>query len=305
MPSFATEVKNELAHQKPARKECCRRAELAALLRLGGQRPAESPEGSLSFVTENAAVARLVLTLIKSELPGVLTKIAVSRGRRLKKTNSYAIMLLPSPTLNNLLNPADKGGRHKKSLDRYLVRRTCCQVAYLKGAFLARGSVSRPTADYHLEIATENQPLAALIRDLLERLDFTPGDSERKDAYVVYLKEGEAVMDFLGMLKAEAAVEAFESAKNLKEVRGQVNRLVNCETANLQRIGEAAARQMEAIGKLDKVGLLPTLNKTLRETAAARRNNPEASLAELAAILCVSKSGLNHRLRKLMELARG
>ena len=301
MPSFATEVKNELAHQDEAEKPCCRRAELAALLRLGGK---WGEEGGLSFVTENAAVARAVFSLLKRELPGVLMKIAVSRGRRLKKTNSYAIMIMPSPKLAELLGQDKGDDKRAKTFDKRLLRRACCRLSYLKGAFMAAGSVNRPTAAYHLEIAAENEAVADLIHDLMLRLEFPVGIYERKEAYVVYIKEGDAVIDFLGMLKAEAATEAMETAKNVKEVREHINRLVNCETANLQRSGDAAARQITAIRALEKTGRLAALNKTLRETAQARLDNPECSLGELASLLCISKSGLNNRLRKIMKLTQ-
>ena len=135
-------------------------------------------------------------------------------------------------------------------------------------------------------------------------MEFPVGMTERKGAYVVYLKEGDAVMDFLGMVHADEAVEAFEVARNLKEVRNQVNRLVNCETANLQKAVDAAGRQMKDIRLLQRAGQWESLPELLRETAQARMEHPDASLTELAEILCVSKSGLNHRFRKLRRMAQ-
>ena len=119
----------------------------------------------------------------------------------------------------------------------------------------------------------------------------------------VYLKEGDAVADFLGMMQAEKSVERFEVARNLKEVRGQVNRLVNCETANLQKAVDAAGRQLADIRRIERAAGLEGLPDILRETAEARLAHPDASLAELAALLCVSKPGVNHRLRKLHAMA--
>ena len=134
-------------------------------------------------------------------------------------------------------------------------------------------------------------------------MDFPVGFIDRKDDYVVYLKEGDAVMDFLAMIQADEAVEAFEVARNVKEVREQVNRLVNCETANLQKTVDAAGRQLEAIRRLQAADMIPRLPKKLRQTAERRLAHPDASLAELADMLGVSKSGMNHRMRKLRELA--
>jgi len=142
-----------------------------------------------------------------------------------------------------------------------------------------------------------------MLYQILRRMDFPVGLTDRKDSYIVYLKEGDAVIDFLAMLEAEEAVAAFEVARNVKEVREQVNRLVNCETANLQKAVDAAGRQLAEIQALQERGLLEELPKKLREAAEARLENPEVSLAELADILGISKSGASHRMRKLRELA--
>ena len=150
---------------------------------------------------------------------------------------------------------------------------------------------------------TGSYSLGKLLYTLLKRMDFPVGFIDRKDDYVVYLKEGDAVMDFLAMIQADEAVEAFEVARNVKEVREQVNRLVNCETANLQKTVDAAGRQLEAIRRLQAAEVIPRLPKKLRQTAEQRLAHPDASLAELADMLGVSKSGMNHRMRKLRELA--
>jgi DNA-binding protein WhiA len=152
-----------------------------------------------------------------------------------------------------------------------------------------------------LELVTGSYGLGNLLNTLLKRMGFPVGLTDRKEDYVVYLKEGDAVMDFLAMIQADEAVEAFEVARNVKEVREQVNRLVNCETANLQKTVDAAGRQLAYIKRLQEAAV--KLPAKLRVTAEMRLKHPDASLSELADMLDVSKSGMNHRMRKLRELA--
>lgn len=305
MPSFATEVKNELARLN-YEDSCCRTAELAALLRMGatitfGLRHTFG----LNFTSKNAAVARKTLMLLKSEGGDIHTEITVSRSRQLNKNNNYTVKVIPSPNVAQLLQRL--GFLHDDSLnmdsDMGLLRKSCCRIAYLRGAFQGGGSVNKPESAYHLELVTGSFGLGNLLYRLLKRMGFPVGFVDRKADYIVYLKEGDAVIDFLAMIKADKAVEAFEIARNVKEVRAQVNRLVNCETANLQKVVDAAGRQIAAIRLLKAQGLLEKLPKKIKKTAQLRLENPDITLTELAAMLGVSKSGISHRLRKIQELA--
>lgn len=305
MPSFATEVKNELArlsYEEP----CCREAELAALLRMGATLTIGAGHTfGLNFTSKNAAVARKVLQLLKSEGENLRTEITVRRSRQLNKNNSYTVRAVPSVKVNELFTRI--GFLHEDSLnmenDRGILKKQCCRIAYLRGAFQGGGSVNRPEAAYHLELVTGSFELGNLLYDLLRRMGFPAGFVDRKDSYIVYLKEGDAVIDFLGMVEADEAVESFEVARNVKEVREQVNRLVNCETANLQKAVDAAGRQLDIIRRLDAAGQLKELPPKVRAAAKARLENPDATLQELAEMLGISKSGMNHRMRKLKELA--
>ena len=304
MPSFATDVKNELARQM-YENSCCRTAELAALLRMGATITLGAQKAlGLNFTTENAAVARKTLQLLK-EISEVKTEVTVSRSRRLKKNNSYLIRVVPSQKVGALLERI--GFLHGTSFnidgDSAILRRNCCRIAYLRGAFLGGGSINRPDAGYHLEMVTGSYKFAELLVSLLKRMEMPVGFTDRKEMYVVYLKEGDAVEDFLGMMQAEKALQVFSVARNIKEVRSQVNRLVNCETANLQKSVDAAGRQIAAINKLKARGRLEELPEILRETAQMRLLHPEVSMTELAAMLHLGKSGINHRLRKLQQLA--
>lgn len=305
MPSFATEVKNELARLN-YEDSCCRTAELAALLRMGATMTFGLRHTfGLNFTSKNAAVARKTLMLLKSEGGDIHTEITVSRSRQLNKNNNYTVKVIPSPNVAQLLQRL--GFLHDDSLnmdsDMGLLRKSCCRIAYLRGAFQGGGSVNKPESAYHLELVTGSFGLGNLLYRLLKRMGFPVGFVDRKADYIVYLKEGDAVIDFLAMIKADKAVEAFEIARNLKEVRAQVNRLVNCETANLQKAVDAAGRQIAAIRLLKAQGLLEKLPKKIKKTAQLRLENPDITLTELAAMLGVSKSGISHRLRKIQELA--
>ena len=305
MPSFATEVKNELArlsYEEP----CCREAELAALLRMGATLTLGAGHTfGLNFTSKNAAVARKGLQLLKSEGENLRTEITVRRSRQLNKNNSYTVRAVPSVKVNELF--VRIGFLHEDSLnmenDRGILKKQCCRIAYLRGAFQGGGSVNRPEAAYHLELVTGSFELGNLLYDLLRRMGFPAGFVDRKDSYIVYLKEGDAVIDFLGMVEADEAVESFEVARNVKEVREQVNRLVNCETANLQKAVDAAGRQLDIIRSLEASGQFKNLPPKVRAAARARLDNPDATLQELAEMLGISKSGMNHRMRKLKELA--
>ena len=304
MPSFATDVKNELArlfYTKP----CCRRAELAGLLRMGAALTLGAKRSlGLNFNTDNAAVARKVLVLIK-EIEGVSTEVTVRRSLRLKKNNSYHIKVVPSPKVGELLEELGlMPGTGPTPLKMGpLLRRNCCRWAYLRGVFLGGGSVNRPEAEYHLELVMGNYQFAELVAAVFKRNEIEARLTDRKDTYVIYMKECDSIIDFLSGLEADKAVEAFEVARNLKEVRNQVNRLVNCETANLQKTANAAARQVLAIQKLADTGRLEKLKPALKMTAEARLGSPDAALSELAAELGTTRSTVAHRLKRLEFLA--
>lgn len=308
MPSFATEVKNEIARLMYT-EACDRTAEMAALLRMGGTITFGAHHAfGVNFTTENAAVARKLLNLLKLEGAGVRTEISARRTRRLNKRNNYLVRIVPSPGVAGLLEHLGlmqdgslNLGQEPKNLA--ILRKNCCRAAYLRGAFLGGGSVNRPEAHYHLELVAPNYAFAHLLHTLMKRLSFPAGIAERRDVYVVYLKEGDAVVDFLGMMQADEAVERYEVARNVKEVREQVNRIVNCETANLQKAVDAAGRQLADILVLERSGVIDSLPEQLRETITARRAHPDLTMSELADLLCVSKPGVNHRLRKLHALA--
>ena len=306
MASFASEVKNELSRIF-YEKECCKKAELTALLRLSGSLfTDEAGVFGIKFTSNNAAVARKTLSLVREVNPNIPAKVSKEKSLKLRKRPGYNIIISPSKEGQKLLNALGFATLEGFSTEKenHGLRKTCCQKAYLRGAFLAAGSVNKPEAEYHLELSTISQTFAKFLLDIMKKLDFPAKMTDRKEEYVVYLKEGEAILDFLGMMQADFAAERFEAARNLKEVRSQVNRIVNCETANLSKTVAASLKQIESIKRLKKLNILDTLKIELQETAKARLDNPELSLSELAALLSVSKSALTHRMKKLNELAK-
>ena len=303
MPSFASDVKNALSRTDTERV-CCQTAELAALLRMGASMVTDGGQGlGLRFEAASAAVARRVIRLLRTMDTAIETSVAMERTPQLRR-RTYIVNIAAGEAVTPLLTRLGlHDGTAVTGTDMELLRKKCCRAAYLRGAFLGGGSVNRPEASCHLEIAAKSAAMGRALHMLLRRLHFPVGLTDRRDTYVVYLKEGDAVMDFLALIGAEEAAEEIEVARNLKEVRAQVNRLVNVETANLQRAVDAAAEQLAAIERLAAAGRLAALSDDLRETAQMRRAHPEVTMAELAELCHISKSGMSHRLRKICRAA--
>ncbi len=304
--SFSTQVKNELAHLDIGTDNIIR-AELSALLRISGSfLLGKSRFVGFTVDTENAAVGRRVLAFIKQLTNNTIrTELVVKRLRRLHKNNHYIIRALPSAITTQLLDTLGfitddvfNFGQENPRLTNYGVKE-----AYLRGAFLGGGSVNRPDSDYHLEFSTSNHALSRQIFSLLKHFNFPVKDTNRKEHFVIYIKESESIITLLRMLGAETTLEKFESARNLKEVRNQINRLVNCETANLSKTINASLRQVKKIKSVLDSPARKTLSPSLLETAIMRIKHPDASLQELAKLLRVGRSGVYHRLRKLEIMA--
>lgn len=307
MPSYSAEVRNELARIVDD-QGCCKVAELASLMRMGGTMLIGGNSNlGIKFTTENAAVARKTLTLIKSGFH-LKTEVVVTRGRRLKKNNSYLIKVVPSPVVTELLSVLGimRNDNINVSSDSKILRKSCCRRAYLRGSFLGGGSVNKPEGDYHLELVTGNLDFAKTLLRLMKQLSLPVRLIERKNDYVVYLKDGDGIATFLRTIGAHNALLTFENVRVVKDMRNQVNRLVNCETANLQKTVNAAVRQVNCIKFIMKNKGLEKLPHSLREAAEMRLAYPHAALQELVDHMAgrVGKSGMNHRLRKLEQLAK-
>lgn len=305
--SFSAGVKNEIARILGEGK-CCLRAELSALLAVNALRE-EGGSGSRGLViaTENAAIARKVFTLLK-KVTSLHIEVAVQKGSPFRRSNTYLVRIPPQRGLEALLQELAVGEAAAGSHHHHdPVSLSCCRRAYLRGAFLAGGSITNPERGYHLEIVAPGREVAAKIAAVMESYDLVPRMVRRKGKYVIYLKEGEQLVRFLSVVGAHRALLEFENIRVYKDVRNNINRLVNCDTANLGKTVEAARRQVEKIRYLERTVGLESLPLGLREVARIRLENPDLSLKELGQLLTpkLGKSGVNHRLRRLEAIADG
>lgn len=282
--SFSRDVKEELAkHISPARH--CQMAELAALMHFCGQYGRDR-DGiySIGFQTENESVTRKGFTLLKKTY-NIDTDVEIREGQ-------MADILSGIGDLDEPVSPI-------------LIKNSCCQRAFLRGAFLSVGSMSDPAKGYHLEFVCADADKAGQLQSVIQGFDIEAKIVLRKKYYVVYLKEGESIVDLLNVCEAHVALMELENLRILKEMRNSINRRVNCEAANISKTVNAAARQIEDIEYIRDHGGFYGLQEGLRQMAEVRLEYPEASLLELGQYLepPVGKSGVNHRLRRLSEIA--
>ena len=299
--SFAEEVKNEIAHYKPENADC-RFAELAALLCMGGSLILGSHGMiGIEFSTSNNAVARKVLKMWMKAFP-IRPEVRVRQGLRLRKKNYYILRVAPSPestmALRDLsLFPTDK------EFSAINLNKTECQRAFLRGAFMGGGSVNQHNGTT-IGIGNGQCCLCGKAAQNHAPFPLAGQDYRRKGDYLVYIKEGNGVAHFLQYVGAAQAYLTFEEVRVVKEMRNNVNRVVNCETANLQKTVDAAVRQRRAITRIQESGLYQRMSAKLREAAELRMANPEASMSELAAQSGLTKSGLTHRFKKIADIAK-
>lgn len=302
--SFAAQTKKELTMIET--NECCERAELAALIRMNGSMSLSSRKVVLDVSTENAAIARRIYTLIKKHF-NVHVELLVRKKMRLKKNNVY-IVRMPERVQEILseLKIVSEGFVFTPDINKAIVRKECCARSYLRGAFLAGGSVNNPEgSSYHLEISSMYEEHCRALVDLANKFELNARCIERKKGFIFYIKEGEKIIELLNIIGAHQALFKFEDVRIMRDMRNSVNRIVNCETANLNKTIGAAVRQIENIKLLQKEIGLENLPDKIREVAEIRLAHPDLNLTEVGDMLKVkvSKSGVNHRLRKIDEMA--
>jgi len=304
--SFTAEVKDELSRVE-SKRPCCMKAELAALVRIEGTLHITGNERfRLEIATETAPVARKVIKLLHG-LYDLKTELTVRRSV-LHKTNNYLITVPTQINLPQALNELgildDRLGLTQGILPR-VVKRDCCAIAYLRGAFLGGGFVADPHGDFHFELTAESEQVAEDLAALMRRFEVPAKVTRRRGLFTVYLKGAEPIVTFLALVGAHSALLRTEDVRVVKSMRNDVNRLVNAETANLERTAEAAIAQVEAIQLLDARVGLDNLPPALRELARLRVENPDVSLRELGELADppLSKSAVYHRVRRIEELA--
>ena len=295
--SFSTQVKAELC-RAPLSRKCCAQAEAyGVLLYCSLSTPAE-----VRITTESPEFA--------ARLPQLFQKAFQVRFDRLPAEGAgKRIFSITQPDKLSALwsvfghDPAEALVHH---INYAVLEEDHCRTAFLRGAFLAGGSVTDPAKRYHLELATSHLSVSREFHALLLEMGFSPKESRRKANAITYFKQSDAIEDFLTAMGAPLAAMELMNAKAEKDLRGSINRRVNCDAANLDKAVDAAQGQIEAIYKLEERGMLENLPDKLKEAVDLRMAHPELTLSQLAE-LCdppVSKSAFNHRLRKLMELAK-
>ncbi len=283
--SFSSEVKEELGKQY-SKSRHCQLAELAGILEMDGR---VDEKGILELDSDNPVLIRKYAILMKYafgfDLSGPMDKETTDRVLAALKKDRLPINMYRT--------------------DGLLLQRICCKRAFLRGVFLASGSMSDPNKSYHFEIVARSMEQAQQIRDILISFDTDAKIVERKGHYVVYLKEGSQIVDSLNIMEAYVSLMNLENVRILKEVRNSVNRQVNCETANINKTVNAAVKQINDIELIQKTIGLDSLPEPLREAAQVRLDYPEAPLKDLGTYLDppVGKSGINHRLRKISSIA--
>ena len=276
--SFSGEVKEELLRQI-GRSRHCQIAELAAMIAFEGTHP------------ENQLLMEKYQRLVRELFPAEETEKTVEQWRILE--------------LVKMWDAQTKQACIDHTVNGILLQQMCCKRAFIRGAFLTGGSISDPNKSYHLEIVCKNELQADQLRDVINSFGLGAKIVERKKYQVVYLKEGTRIVDMLNIMEAHVALMNLENVRILKEMRNSVNRKVNCETANISKTVNAAVKQLEDIEYIRQKAGLDSLPDNLRAVAQLRLENPDTSLKELGAQLNppVGKSGVNHRLRKISEIA--
>lgn len=295
--SFSAEIKRELC-KATLNHKCCVQAEAYGILLFCSS----FRRDGIRIVTESDSFAQRLPILFKKAFQIEFDQIPSERpGKR--------IFLITDPfkvrTIGDVFgyDPAESVALH---INFGVLEEEHCKAAFIRGAFLAGGSVTDPDKGYHLELVTSHYNVGREMPALLRELGFDSKSVERKANYITYFKNSEYIEDFLTAIGAPVAAMGIMNAKAEKNLRGSINRRVNCESANLDKTVDAAQAQLEAIRVLEERGALDTLPDKIKETALLRRQYPELSLTELAA-LCqppATKSALNHRLRKLVALSQ-
>ena len=304
--SYASDVKKELTMLE-IHNEGNGKAELMALIRMNGSLSIENHHFVLSVQTENPATSRRIYKLLK-QFYNVESELVVRRKMKLKKNNLYIVKVRhESEHLLNDLQILD-GLQINETVPLDFLDNDLKVRSYLRGAFLATGSVNNPeTGRYHLEIYSLYEQHNDTICDMINRYHLNARKTERRNGYITYLKEAEKIADFLSLIGATNSMLHFEDIRIVRDMRNSVNRIVNCENANLNKVADAANKQIENIKYLKTHLGLDKLPLKLQEVAYMRVTHPELSLKELGEQMPggpISKSGINHRLRKINEIAK-
>lgn len=304
--SFTAEVKDELARVAPMCSHCDK-ATLAALVRIEGTLFFGGPgRYRIEIATDVPSVARLVIKLLHG-IYELKTNLTVRRSV-LHRTPNYLIEVPTQPKLEGALR--DMGVLSGEGLEMgimpELVEKQCCAAAYLRGAFLGSGFISNPRGDFHFEITVESESLAEGLVELMASKGINARVMQRRSSYMVYLKSGTAILEFLAFVGAHTSALSMENERVIKSVRNDVNRITNAEIANQAKAANASVDQIFAIRKVVDAYGMENLPPALQEFIKLRVTNPDATLKELGekANPPLSKSAVYHRVRRIEQMAK-
>lgn len=291
--SFSGKVKDELSRVSTGKMHCVNSELLAIMTMCGSIHISEFDRYSIKVKTENIYVVRRISILLSKRFkckPEIMVRNIGNKGQKL-----YILVIRNNEVALEIT-------RIIESTD---VSKTCCERAYIRGVFIASGSISNPENSNHLEIVCNSSEKCQKIQHILQKFDINTKKVARSRRFVVYIKEGSLIVDALNVMGAHNALMAFENVRIIKDMRNNLNRKVNCETANITKVVKSAMRQIDDINLIIERKGLESLSPQLKEIAEVRLNNPDASLIELGEMLNkpIGKSGVNHRLRKLSEIA--
>ena len=296
--SFSFDTKNELC-RLPVQKLCCARAEAYGILLYCNT----FSSSEVRIITENPNFAARLPKLFQRAF-----NVQFDRLPEPEAAGKMVFQITDSRKLDHIINLLGYDPRQNLVLhiNFGLLEEECCRASFLRGAFFAGGSLTDPLKRYHLELNTSHLQASRELEVLLRECGYPPKGLSRNGSFITYFKQSDQIEDFLTLIGAPVAAMHLMSAKLEKDLRNSVNRRLNCDSANLDKAVEAAQEQLEAIRRLRSADLLDKLPDKLKKTAALRLEYPELSLSELAAAFAppVTKSCLNHRLRKIQELAK-
>jgi len=308
--SFSSKVKEELSKDCNSPRHCCI-AETAAIISMCGKVIFDEKDRvRIEIHTENVTVARKYFTLLKKTY-NINTDISIRHNASLNKNRSYILSVNDDETARKILmtcrlmKPFGVIEEDFSISDSLIIQRECCKRAFIRGAFLAAGSVSDPVKTYHFEIVCLSEAKAKQLQMIMETFNINARVIKRRKYFVVYVKDSSQVVDLLNIMGAYNALMDMENVRIVKDMRNNVNRKVNCETANINKTVSAAVKQIEDIRFIQMSSAFDELPESLQEMAELRVRYPEATLAELGQLLDtpVGKSGVNHRLKKISLFA--
>jgi len=306
--SFSAKVKEEICREDvPARH--CRIAQISAAAAFGGRiQQARDGRKFLELRTENAAVARKYFTLLKKTF-NISDDVEIRQAPGQNRSRTYLLQIRDGKELEDLLSACRLQTGQDGTLmpaDDLAIQQDCCRRAFIRGAFLAAGSVSNPVRSYHYEIVSQSAQKAEFLGRIMEHFGIAARTVLRKGHFVLYVKDSSQVVDLLNIMGAHSALMDMENVRIMKDLRNRVNRSFNCEVANINKTAAAAVKQITDIEYIRQCGAFQNMPENLQETASLRRQYPEATLEQLGSMLDkpIGKSGVNHRLKKISEFAQ-